>query len=124
MTYFNSGNRHFRFTDLRIKKSGLRSFTGFLACLLIIILALPYSEVQAASPKLNKTKLSMYVGQTFQLKLKNAKADQVEWSGTNSAVTVFSNGKIKAEGGGTVNVYANGLTVIFNSFVFGRLCLE
>ncbi len=106
MTNFNSANRHFKFTDIRKKKLELHRFTGFLTCLLIIILALPFSEVQAASPKLNKTKLSMYVGQTFQLKLKNAKADLVEWSGTNSAVTVFSNGKIKAEGGGVVNVYA------------------
>lgn len=69
--------------------------------------ALPGISAQAASKvKLNKTKATLYLGQTLQLKLKNAKG-KVTWKTSNkNKATVSGNGKVTAKKTGSVTITA------------------
>jgi uncharacterized protein YjdB len=61
----------------------------------------------AAKPKLNKTKATICVGKTVNLKVTNYKSSKVTWSSSNKKVaTVTSNGKVKGIKAGTVTITA------------------
>lgn len=64
--------------------------------------------VQAATKvKLNKSKATVYVGNTVQLKLKSVKASSVKWKSANTKLAkVSSSGKVTALKKGTVKVTA------------------
>lgn len=92
-----------------------RLLIGIMAALLIttavpetIPLLSQQTEVQAASYKLNKTKLTLIKGQSYQLKL-NGYNKTIKWSSSkNSVVSVAKNGKItaKAKGAAIITAYA------------------
>ena len=66
----------------------------------------PITDVEAASTKLNVTKLTLKNIRSYQLKVKNTKK-KVKWSSTNSKIaTVSSKGKVKAVKNGTCYIYA------------------
>ena len=72
--------------------------------------ALPASigiiEAQAASVKLNKSKLTMIKGQTYTLKISGTKK-KVKWSSSKKSVaTVSSKGKVTAKKKGTATISA------------------
>lgn len=89
-----------------VKKSGV----WLLALLLALgMLAAPL-QAQAAGVKtaLNKTKATLTVGETLQLKLKNApKGKTVEWkSSKKSVASVSKNGKVTAKKAGKAKITA------------------
>ena len=62
--------------------------------------------VQAASVKINKTKKTLYVGNTYNLKITGTK-NKVKWSTSNKKIaTVSSKGKVTAKKKGTVTITA------------------
>lgn len=62
--------------------------------------------VEAASIKLNKTKLNLLKGKTYQLKLKNTKS-KIKWTSSNKKIaTVNKNGKVIAKKAGTATISA------------------
>lgn len=63
-------------------------------------------DVQAASPKLNKTSLTLTEGKTFHLKVKYTKKKVKYSSSRNSVATVSKKGKITAKKAGTVKIKA------------------
>lgn len=75
----------------------------------IFVLAgiLHYSNnVQAVSAKLNKKSVTMWVGDTLQLKVSNTK-DKVKWSSNKKSVaTVSTKGKVKAKKSGKAVITA------------------
>lgn len=61
----------------------------------LAVTAVPVYSLAKAKVKLNKTKITLYVGKTATLKLKNNK-QKVKWSSSNKKVaTVSSKGKVK-----------------------------
>lgn len=61
-------------------------------------------ECQAATPKLNKTKLTLKVGKSYTLKLKNAK--KVTWKSKDKKIAkISSKGKVTGVKAGTDNKY-------------------
>lgn len=88
-------------------KMGKRILALFLAAVLTFALT-GQSESEAAKkkPKLNKTKLSLYVGKTAVLKVKNNKK-KVKWSTSKKSVAAVSKkGKVTAKKKGTVKITA------------------
>jgi len=71
---------------------------------LLLVLALifsmmntPVAEAKKKAPKLNRKKLTLKVGQTAKLKVKNTKK-KIKWSSSNKAVaSVNKKGKVKAK---------------------------
>lgn len=64
------------------------------------------SVVEAASPKLSKTKLSLGVGKSVTLKVKNTRK-KVKWSSSNRLVAkVDDKGTVTGKTSGTVYIYA------------------
>nr|WP_296043100.1 Ig-like domain-containing protein [uncultured Blautia sp.] len=58
----------------------------------ILLLALP---VSAATPRLNKTSTSVYIGKTVQLKVTGKKNSKIKWKSSNSNIAfVSSSGKV------------------------------
>ena len=77
----------------------------FFLALILVIRFIPDASA-AAKPALNKTSLTLKEGQTYQLKLKNAKQN-VSWKSKNKSVaTVSQKGKVKAKKGGTAVITA------------------
>ncbi len=74
----------------------LKAFTALFLALAMIITLLPAGEVQAAAVKLNKTKKTLYVGQTFQLTLKNYKKTVLWTSSDKTVASVDADGAVKA----------------------------
>lgn len=73
---------------------------------LTLIIGLFPMNTQAASPKLSKTSISLTVGESTTLKVKNYKK-KVKWSSTNKSVaTVSSSGKVKAVSDGYAYIIA------------------
>lgn len=88
-------------------KMGKRTLGLFLVFVLTFSLA-GQSESEAAKkkPKLNKTKLSLYVGKTAVLKVKNNKK-KVKWSTSRKSVAAVSKkGKVSARKKGTATITA------------------
>ena len=72
-----------------------------MAKILIAVLLLgtltDVSTAKAATPKLNKSKLTLYIGSNYTLKVKKA-SGKVKWtSGKKSVATVSSKGKVVAK---------------------------
>ena len=86
------------------------SLVALIVCLLVTVY--PSFNVQAASKKiaLNKTKVTLTVGKSTTLKLKNAKASKVKWSSSNKYVaSVKKSGSkvvVKALTGGNATITA------------------
>ncbi|MBQ6844424.1 MAG: Ig-like domain-containing protein [Agathobacter sp.] len=58
-------------------------------------------------PVINKTKVSIYNGYTYQLKLSNAKASEIKWSTSNKKIAkVDKNGKVTGVKKGTATITA------------------
>lgn len=78
-----------------------------LAMLLLVNLLLPTTNVQAKTKKqpiLNKSKITLYVGKSYQLKIKNNKK-KVRWSSSNKKIAkVTKSGKVKALKKGTCKI--------------------
>jgi uncharacterized protein YjdB len=73
---------------------------------LITALFTESDHVLAASPKLNQTSATLWIGDTLQLKVKNTK-QKVKWSsGKKSVATVSAKGKIKAKKAGKTIITA------------------
>jgi uncharacterized protein YjdB len=73
---------------------------------LITALFTESNHVLAASPKLNQTSATLWIGDTLQLKVKNTKK-KVKWSsGKKSVATVSAKGKIKAKKAGKTVITA------------------
>lgn len=73
-------------------KKIMRSFLVALAVLMV--LAVPV-DVDAASIKLNKKKMTIYVGQSVTLKVKGAKKKKVKWKSSKKKIAKVTNkGKV------------------------------
>lgn len=74
--------------------------------MLFTVMAVFPLTTDAAAPKLNKKKISIRVGKTYKLKLKNAKASKVTWKSSKTSVATVYNGKVTAYKKGTAKVTA------------------
>ncbi len=82
-----------------------RTLTLLLAFVMVLTLS-PIQANAAKKVKLNKNKLSLYVGKTYTLKLKNNKS-KVKWTSSKKTVaTVSSKGKVKAKKKGSCKITA------------------
>lgn len=78
----------------------------FRICITFLIVFALCIPVMAATVKLNKTAVTLYKGQTFQLKLSGA-SGKVSWKSRNSSVAVVNaSGKITAKKPGTAKIVA------------------
>lgn len=85
----------------------------FCVVYLAAVMALTVSASEKASLKLNKSELTLYVGDTYTLKpTVTGKSDKVTWKSSSKSVATVSNGKIKAKKAGktTITAKANGKT--------------
>lgn len=86
-----------------MKKNFKKIIMHLIICLLLTLM-LP-SQISAA-PKLNKSKATLYVGETLQLKLKGA-SKKISWkSNKTSVASVNSKGKVTAKKGGKATITA------------------
>ncbi len=88
----------------------MKSVKRAVAFALIFIMALSLagqgSDAATKKPKLNKKKISLYVGKTKKLKVKNTK-QKVKWSSSKKSVaTVSKKGKVKAKKKGKATITA------------------
>jgi len=98
-------------------KSIKRGWAILLAAVMLVLVApqiLPQTEViaEAATVRLNKKKVTLYVGEKIRLKMKGTDA-AVTWSTSNKAVaTVNKRGKVTAKKAGeaTISAKVNNLT--------------
>lgn len=82
-----------------------KALTIVLAFVMVLTLA-PIQVNAAKKVKLNKSKLSLYVGKSYTLKLKNTKK-KIKWSSSKKKVaTVSKKGKVKAKKKGTCKIIA------------------
>ena len=93
-----------------MKKCKMKKYSRVLMLVLVLIIAvaiLPVSVTEAKSNvKLNKTKVTLNVGGTVQLKVKGTNK-KVTWSSSNKSIaTVSRSGKVKAKKVGTVTITA------------------
>ena len=79
-----------------MKKQLKKHFSFIIAVLMVISLIIIPRTAQAASVKLNKTKLTMNVGGVYHLKVSGTNK-KVTWSSTDSKVASVSSGKVKAK---------------------------
>lgn len=81
-----------------------KKILSLLIALLMIVSLIAPSSVQAATIKLNKTKVTIYEGETYQLRLTGYKK-VAKWSTSNDHVaTVDNKGKITANNQGTTYI--------------------
>lgn len=91
----------------------MRRWRRVLACILTLIMVcagIPDLHVKAATVKLNKAKLVLYVGKTAKLKVMHY-TKKVTWSTSKKSIVSVSRtgkltAKVKAKRAGTVKVYA------------------
>lgn len=87
-----------------MKKKSTRILSVIFA-FIILICAIP-ANTYAATPKLNKSSATIYVGQSLTLQLYNTKS-KVKWSSSKKSVaTVSSKGIVKSKKAGTVHITA------------------
>ena len=84
----------------------LKAITALFLTLAMIITLLPAGSVQAATVKLNKTKKTLYVGQTQQLTLKNYKKTVLWTSSDKTVASVDSEGLVTALKKGSATITA------------------
>lgn len=87
----------------------MTKFKKILTVMLVFVMVLTLSPIQANAAKkvkLNKSKISMFVGKSYTLKLKNNKK-KIKWSSSKKKVaTVSKKGKVKAKKKGTCKITA------------------
>ncbi len=86
----------------RIKKSG-----AFLVAMALILglLAVPGRALAAGKPQLTKKSMTLYVGQSKKIPMKNIKGKKVFYrSNRTSVCTVSQKGKVKAKGEGRTTI--------------------
>lgn len=82
-----------------------RALAIVLTCIMVLTL-IPIQANAAKKIKLNKSKLSLFVGKTYTLKLLNNKS-KIKWSSSKKNIaTVSSKGKVKAKKKGSCNIVA------------------
>lgn len=90
-----------------MRKTSLKMISVFMALLMLIttvLFSVPANA--AAAPALSATKLSVYVGKTATLKMKNTNA-KVAWATSNKGIaTVDSKGVVKGIKAGNANITA------------------
>ena len=84
----------------------LKMCLALLVACAIVIGVVPEQANAAAAIKLNTTKLMLYVGDTYKLKLKNAKGTVTWTSADEEVATITAKGQVKAVGEGTVKINA------------------
>lgn len=78
----------------------------FTLVLVVAVVGGSTIQLQAATIKLNKKSLTLEVGGSYALKLKNSKS-KVKWSTANSKVAkVNKKGRVLAQGAGSTKIYA------------------
>lgn len=88
-------------------KTMKRVLAFVLALVCIISVYQPSTAKAYRIPTLNKYSLTVYVGKTKTLKLKNATQSRVKWSSSKKSVaTVTSKGKVKGKKPGTCKITA------------------
>ena len=96
-----------------MKRKKRRLITFILTAILTIITVACSVNANASSFSLNKKKVILKIGETFQLKLNGTEPAQYVWKSSNkSVVTVSSTGKLRAKkaGNAIVTVSTNGKT--------------
>ena len=82
---------------------------SFLLAIMLVLTAVMYMPVQCNrtyAASINKSKINMTVGKSYQLSINEAKS-AVKWSSSNKSVaTVSAKGRIKAKKGGTAVIKA------------------
>lgn len=82
-----------------------------LLALALVITILPM-QTQAASPKLNKTSLTLKIGKSATLKVLNS-SKKFTWTTSNKSVATVSKGKVTAKNFGSATITAkNGKTIL------------
>ena len=99
-----------------MKKLLKKHFSFIIAVLMVISLVMLPCTAQAASVKLNKTKLTMNIGGVYQLKVSGTNK-KVIWSSTDSKVASVSSGNVKAKKTGTATIIAKNDSKILKSQV-------
>lgn len=75
----------------------LKKITSIALAVLLVFASIPTINVSAAKIKLNKTKITIYVGKTVTLKVQNNKK-KVKWTTSNKKIaTVTKKGKVKGK---------------------------
>ncbi|MDF2907143.1 MAG: hypothetical protein K0R34_2464 [Herbinix sp.] len=82
----------------------MKKLLSLLLTLTLLFTVLPVQAVDAAT-KLNKSKLTLDVGDTYKLKLSGVSSN-ITWSSSNKSVATVSKGKIEAISGGTAVIIA------------------
>lgn len=85
----------------------LKKSLVILLTFIMFLTLMPIQTKAAQKVKLNKSKLSLKVGKSFTLKLKNVKSKKVKWSSSKKKIaTVSKKGKIVAKKKGTCKITA------------------
>jgi len=91
---------------MRKHQINLKKWIFYLLPLLLFLCLFPY-EVQAATPKINKKKETLYIGETTTLKVTGVQKG-IKWTSSNKKVaTVSSKGKVTAKAAGKSKITAN-----------------
>ena len=84
----------------------LKKITSIALAVLLVFASIPTINVSAAKIKLNKTKITIYVGKTVTLKVQNNKK-KVKWTTSNKKIaTVTKKGKVKGKKSGKATITA------------------
>lgn len=86
-----------------------KKIVAFLLTLVLTLTLVPEAQVSAAPKmKLNKARVTVYVGKTIKLKVKNKRTKKkVKWKSTNKKVaTVTKKGRVKAKKAGKATIIA------------------
>ena len=84
----------------------LKKITSIALAVLLVFASIPTINVSAAKIKLNKTKITIYVGKTVTLKVQNNKK-KVKWTTSNKKIaTVTKKGKVKGKRSGKATITA------------------
>ena len=85
----------------------VKKFRAFLAgFILFLALMFTVGSVKAAAPKLNKKKITIYVGHTGKLKVNNARK-KVKWTSSKKQIAaVSSKGVVKGKKAGSAVITA------------------
>ena len=116
---------------MMIKKTFLKKFISFLFVLLLMlesIRLLPSGQADAATEKISRTQKTVYVGESFKLKIKNT-TDTFKWSSADKSIATVSRkkGRVKGISEGTTVITAKSgskkysCTVTVKSKTYGLL---
>ena len=87
-----------------------KQMAKILTAVLLLGTLTDVSTAKAVAPKLNKSKLTLYIGSNYTLKVKKA-SGKVKWtSGKKSVATVSSKGKVVAKKAGKAKITAKPIT--------------